>query len=737
MLRFLPIVPVCHRTGTYRQRADGFPVQRLDDGRLREFAAPHLVTDEQAAAPPLPSLPAGWELTVPEMPMASQLYPGRGLNSATGRVFGVGVEYDSLDALNTGQRVIFQLQSVSSTREFAESLSISASAAFKVASWGVSAEFSLASSKEVNSFYTYALIRVVVINPPKTVRNARLKPHALQTLQQQGWDAFAASYGWEYVDGYIDGGSYYALLEIQTASLAEQRSVKTKLSGFYGPFSASGQFEQALKDISSTTAINVSVAQSGGSGDVVEMDYKAMLETARTFPAVAKANPVPILALTADYRGNVPLPPMPAPDSLPRVQQRNTLEDLGREYMRLRDYRANVRFVLSRLADFDEFRTLEAAELAVKRQEFQASAQAVATEIDAIVRRATDCAEDYNKCQTYVPSIALLPLPTIGGDLLNLKQIEEKLSALEQRLTGDQGGSLELGGTSTTPGGGTAYIDFHHGHLAQDFNTRVINDADGQLSLIAGRVHATGDLIMDPGRSILTSGRLHFGGDELLFVLNRSGLIVSKAWGGSGNLNVEGEARVDGNFGVGRDVVLQGRIGVLGQPTTPRTNGWAGGIRTWDIEVEGSAWCRNRWETGPRDLAENYATDGPLQAGDVVSFHPDRDAVRLSQEPNDPMVCGVVSTEPGMLLNAPRSDVPDDSLPIALVGRLPCKVVNENGPIRRGDLLTTSSTPGRAMKAAAVEGHGSRLFASGTLLGKALEDFDGEEGEIEVFVTAR
>jgi hypothetical protein len=53
------------------------------------------------------------------------------------------------------------------------------------------------------------------------------------------------------------------------------------------------------------------------------------------------------------------------------------------------------------------------------------------------------------------------------------------------RLGRDQGGSIELGGDDNTPGTGTPYIDFHFSGLSQDFNTRIINDADGRLTVDA------------------------------------------------------------------------------------------------------------------------------------------------------------------------------------------------------------------------------------------------------------
>ena len=55
----------------------------------------------------------------------------------------------------------------------------------------------------------------------------------------------------------------------------------------------------------------------------------------------------------------------------------------------------------------------------------------------------------------------------------------------------DQGGSIELGGDNSTPGVGVPYIDFHFRGLTQDFNTRIINDDNGRLSIV-GNLNVTG-----------------------------------------------------------------------------------------------------------------------------------------------------------------------------------------------------------------------------------------------------
>lgn len=60
------------------------------------------------------------------------------------------------------------------------------------------------------------------------------------------------------------------------------------------------------------------------------------------------------------------------------------------------------------------------------------------------------------------------------------------------QLNIDQGGSIELGGDSNAAGTGSPYIDFHFSGVKEDFNARIINDANGRLSVLAPTLFASG-----------------------------------------------------------------------------------------------------------------------------------------------------------------------------------------------------------------------------------------------------
>ena len=118
------------------------------------------------------------------------------------------------------------------------------------------------------------------------------------------------------------------------------------------------------------------------------------------------------------------------------------------------------------------------------------------------------------------------------------------------------------------------------------------------------------------------------------------------------------------------------------------------------------------------DLAENYEADAEYEAGTVVKLGGEKE-ITMSDSDNDSAVFGVISTDPAHLMNA---DCEGIALPVALAGRVPCKVV---GPVAKGDLLI-SAGEGRAKADNAGQ--------AGHIIGKALGANEDGEGVIEVFV---
>ena len=121
----------------------------------------------------------------------------------------------------------------------------------------------------------------------------------------------------------------------------------------------------------------------------------------------------------------------------------------------------------------------------------------------------------------------------------------------------------------------------------------------------------------------------------------------------------------------------------------------------------------------------------PAAAGPgTVMVIGDDQALRPSSESYDRRVAGVVSGagdyKSALLLDRRASSRPRS--PVALVGKVCCKVDAQHGPVKVGDLLTTSPTPGHAMRAA------DQGRAFGAVIGKALQPLASGRGLIAILV---
>jgi hypothetical protein len=91
------------------------------------------------------------------------------------------------------------------------------------------------------------------------------------------------------------------------------------------------------------------------------------------------------------------------------------------------------------------------------------------------------------------------------------------------------------------------------------------------------------------------------------------------------------------------------------------------------------------------DLAERYASDAPYLVGTVVIYGGEAEITTTTDE-MDVSVAGIISGSPALKMNAAAGNSQTHPY-VALKGRVPCQVI---GPVTKGDLLVTSSTPGFA-----------------------------------------
>jgi hypothetical protein len=183
-----------------------------------------------------------------------------------------------------------------------------------------------------------------------------------------------------------------------------------------------------------------------------------------------------------------------------------------------------------------------------------------------------------------------------------------------------------------------------------------------------------------------------------------------------GNVHVQGnpgtssgDLRVEGTTSFGGLTTLDGGAKVNG-----------------DVEVTGDI----RLTTG-QDCAEEFDVLGAhdIDPGTVMVINEDG-VLQQSDHEYDKKVAGVVSGagdyRPGIVLG--KREALSNRLPISLVGKVYCKVDARFAAVEVGDLLTTSPTPGHAMKA------DDPFKAFGAVIGKALRPLKTGQGLIPILI---
>ncbi|MEN8201526.1 MAG: hypothetical protein ABFS28_02955 [Bacteroidota bacterium] len=199
-----------------------------------------------------------------------------------------------------------------------------------------------------------------------------------------------------------------------------------------------------------------------------------------------------------------------------------------------------------------------------------------------------------------------------------------------------------------------------------------------------------------------------------------------------------------------------GIMGIISR-NKPGTNYWSGYF--YDTGSDGNylGFYADQRSGGAIDVAEYiYDTHGDTEAGDVLVADKNKDeSVIKSQQAYQTSVLGVVTTDPHMVMGMDLVINEETGEPIpgvsatrlALTGRVPVKITEENGPIEPGDLLTTSSTPGHAMKWTLKDVNEAKDFAElksllaenerrrNAIIGKAVSSSSSGDGTVMVLIS--
>lgn len=262
-------------------------------------------------------------------------------------------------------------------------------------------------------------------------------------------------------------------------------------------------------------------------------------------------------------------------------------------------------------------------------------------------------------------------------------------------------------------------------YFAPSGNHPATNDAamilDGKVLFGTGK--ATADGLTNEWMRI-TGGNVGIGttnpasllsvGASSQFQVNSSGAVTSGSIISSGPVGIGMSPQytldVAGQIHASQAIYASGGVTFSDGSSLTSANTLCGGDYAESVDVVG-----NRAQYEPGDVLV-------LDTGSPGKF-------LKSTEPYSTVVAGIYSTKPGAIGRRQTTPKTPDEVPMAMVGIVPVKATAENGPIRVGDLLVSSSTPGLAMKGA------DRSRMLGAVIGKAMGSLDSGTGVIEILVT--
>jgi hypothetical protein len=279
---------------------------------------------------------------------------------------------------------------------------------------------------------------------------------------------------------------------------------------------------------------------------------------------------------------------------------------------------------------------------------------------------------------------------------------------------GSASGSF-TGGTTVTTGGISTSQVLSSINVVYDVIKLAINDTvTAIVSPYSFKVDSTDPLVTQ--HTTVTNGISLLGADPVTGISSNNNTYF---WGTAadskrlaGKLSTEYLLSTDLNLAA-ENITSLGKITFISSGS-PSTSGTIEGA--WQLSVGSTL------QATYSDLAERYHADTVYDPGTVLVIGGDKEVTTTEVRANV-SIAGVVSTDPAFKMNSEAGS--DATHPyIALKGRIPCKVV---GPITKGDRLVSSSKAGYA-----------EAFQPGddqsAVIGKALENFEGSFGVIEIKV---
>lgn len=287
-----------------------------------------------------------------------------------------------------GQSMQYSLDLVESKESLMSKLNVDASLQVKWLAGSVDTTFNSDFTKQLDMTHVYALATAVVRNSPQSLdAGARLKQDAADTFTANK-EAFYRRCGTHFVDSITTGGSFVALIDIQTSGSTEAQDISAKITGSSFTVSGSAEMKTSLQKAISNKTIRVNIVQQGGVGESASFvgSVDKLLQRLDQFSTTVQNNPVAVdftlksydrIGLPSDGKTNATV-----------MLQRQTQKILTDRFTETQDSASAYNAALTRPNDFSPF----------DRTEITQGANDAAYNLNVLMTAVRACALDPDQC---------------------------------------------------------------------------------------------------------------------------------------------------------------------------------------------------------------------------------------------------------------------------------------------------------------------------------------------------
>lgn len=326
---------------------------------------------------------------------------------------------------------------IQTTEELERRVAASAFADYSGASFSASGSAKFMNELKTSSNSAYLLIDIEVYLTAQMLRAPVPKEEHLDWIKRHTRDEFEQKFGTHYVSGIKSGGRFVGVITVHGMAESSKREFHAELRASGWGSKAGVNFDQAFSKTKSSHRITAQSMWSGGK-EVVSYTPDEMLAAAKGFPDRVRAQPFPYTAILREYGASILLPEFKDESIEAREHRWERMRALARDRQQYVTLQRDIEFTVDHIWDqergegvtFKEHQGLTHAELQKRLGYWLKELATVRERLDQ-VNSAARKLQDLTNLPTIMPFYQPNePIPTIEGESIMLKEIQEKLEAI-------------------------------------------------------------------------------------------------------------------------------------------------------------------------------------------------------------------------------------------------------------------------------------------------------------------